>query len=58
MNLTNHTTDSRSIFLLYNLRDLAKTQCLKGTLLVNGITDLTLYLLDLNCCESLRLLSR
>ena len=56
MNLANHTADSGSIFLLHYLRDLAKSQCLDGTLLVNGITDLTLNLLNLDCCHSLYLL--
>ena len=45
MNLANHTTECGRIFLLYNLADLTKAEGLEGTLLVNGITDLTLNLL-------------
>ena len=56
MNLANHTTDSGSVFLLDLLADLAKAESLKGTLLVNGITNLTLNLLNLDCCHSLNLL--
>ena len=56
MNLANHTADSGGILLLYHLGDLMKTQSFEGTLLVNGITDLTLNLLNLNCCHSLYLL--
>ena len=56
MNLANHTADSGGILLLDHLGDLVETQCLEGTLLVNGITDLTLNLLNLNCCHSVYLL--
>ena len=57
MNLANHTTEGRSIFLLYYLADLTKANSLEGTLLVNGLTDLTLNLLNLNCCHSYTSLS-
>ena len=56
MNLANHTTEGGSVFLLNLLANLTKAQSLEGTLLVNGITDLTLNLLNLNCCPSLYLL--
>ena len=52
MNLTDHTTDNRSIFLLYNLRNLVQTQRIERALLVNRISDLALNLLDFNCCHN------
>ena len=56
MNLANHTTEGGSIFLLNLLANLTKAKSLEGTLLVNGITDLTLNLLNLDCCHDVYLL--
>ena len=56
MNLANHSTDSRAVFLLNHLVDLAKTQCLKRALLVDGIANLALDLLNLNCSHNYCLL--
>ena len=46
-----HTTVARSILYLNNLRNLAETQTSECTLLINWSTDLTLNLLDFNCCH-------
>ena len=53
MYLTNHTTEGGGIFLFNLLTYLTKAESLEGTLLVNGITDLTLNLLNLYSCHSL-----
>ena len=51
VNLTDHATRAWSILNLNNLRNLLKTERLESTLLINWSTDLTLNLLDFNCCH-------
>ena len=49
--LTNHSADTGIVLNLNDLGNLMKTECLKCALLVNRITNLTLDLLNLNCCH-------
>ena len=56
MHLADHAADGRSVLLLDHLRDFVEAESLKGAFLVNGVTDLTLDLLDFYCshvCTSL-----
>lgn len=56
MHLADHTPDLRSVLFLNHLRDSAEAECFQRAFLVNGVTDLTLDLLDFyfsHVCTSL-----
>ncbi len=52
-NLINHTTQNRSILLLYDMLHFSKAQSVKRSLLIDAGTDSALRLLNLYCCHSL-----
>ncbi len=52
MNFTYHATDAGSVFHLDDLMDAMEAKGLECALLIDGSANLTLDLLNLNCCHN------